>query len=361
MTQVTTLPRPLTRERVGGGVRHGLREVLGPEAWSRLPEAVRERFADATASASYAGAFEVVRASALGRVFAWLGTLFGTPVAPRAETNVAARVLVRPDAHGVAWNREYLWADGTRHLVRSTKVVTDDGLLIEKLPARLCMPLDTFEEGGVLHFVSRGYYFDLGLGTSALAADAAVPRRHARRTHRSRARMVPLHDDRDASVARRSVLPDRALLRRGGIAMTLVFSLLTVQTLLGALDTLWNHELVERLPSRRAARHELALHAAREFVYVFVFLALAWREWHGSWALLIAAALLLEVAITATDFVVEDRTRRLSAFERVLHTAAHAAVWCVADGDRAGPARLAAAAHRAAARFPMAASPCCSR
>ena len=25
------------------------------------------------------------------------------------------------------------------------------------------MPLDTFEEGGVLHFVSRGYYFDLGL------------------------------------------------------------------------------------------------------------------------------------------------------------------------------------------------------
>jgi hypothetical protein len=59
--------------------------------------------------------------------------------------------------------------------------------------------------------------------------------------------------------------------------MTLVFSLLTVQTLLGALDTLWNHELVERLPSRRAARVELALHAAREFVYVFLFLGLAWR------------------------------------------------------------------------------------
>ena len=48
--------------------------------------------------------------------------------------------------------------------MRSTKVVTDDGRLIEKLPARLCMPLDTFERGGVLHFVSRGYYFDVGLG-----------------------------------------------------------------------------------------------------------------------------------------------------------------------------------------------------
>jgi uncharacterized protein len=102
--------------------------------------------------------------------------------------------------------------------------------------------------------------------------------------------------------------------------MTLVFSLLAVQTLLGALDTLWNHELVERLPARRAARHELALHAAREFVYVFLFLALAWREWHGPWALLIAGALLLEAFLTAADFLVEDRTRRLSAFERLLHT-----------------------------------------
>ena len=76
----------------------------------------------------------------------------------------AARVLVHRDARGVAWDREYQWADGTRSLVRSTKVVTGDGFLVEMLPARLCMPLDTFEEGGVLHFVSRGYYFDLGLG-----------------------------------------------------------------------------------------------------------------------------------------------------------------------------------------------------
>jgi uncharacterized protein (TIGR01777 family) len=102
--------------------------------------------------------------------------------------------------------------------------------------------------------------------------------------------------------------------------MTLVFSLLTVQTLLGALDTLWNHEIGERLPARRAARHELALHAVREFIYGFLFVALAWREWHGAWAALIATALLLEVGVTIADFVIEDRTRRLPAFERVLHT-----------------------------------------
>lgn len=102
--------------------------------------------------------------------------------------------------------------------------------------------------------------------------------------------------------------------------MTLVFSLLTLQTFLGAVDTFWNHEYRERLPSRRAARQELALHAGREFVYAGLFLALAWREWRGAWALLIAGALLLEVVITAWDFVVEDRTRRLPAFERLLHT-----------------------------------------
>jgi uncharacterized protein len=102
--------------------------------------------------------------------------------------------------------------------------------------------------------------------------------------------------------------------------MTLVFSLLGIQTLLGAVDTFWNHEIVARLPQRRAARLELALHALRSLAYSFLFLALAWREWHGAWAGLIAAVLVFEFVITAVDFVVEDRTRRLPVFERVLHT-----------------------------------------
>ena len=163
MSRTQTLPREFVDARPPGG-RHGLREVLGNEAWSRLPEAVRERFAATACAVAYAGAFEVVRASLLGRVFAWLGTLFGTPVAPRGGENVAARVLVRPHAGGVDWNREYHWADGGMDLVRSTKVVTGDGALIEKLPARLCMPLAVHESGGVLHFVSLSYYFDLGFG-----------------------------------------------------------------------------------------------------------------------------------------------------------------------------------------------------
>jgi hypothetical protein len=160
MTLASTLPQTLTRDDAGGS-RHGLRQVLGTAAWLRLPEAVRERFADTVDHATYAGSFEVVRASALGQVFARLGTLFGTPVAPRAGCNVDARVLVSRDGRGMAWDREYRWPGGGHHLVRSTKCV-DRGQLVEKLPARLCMPLKTFEEAGVLHFVSLGYYFDLG-------------------------------------------------------------------------------------------------------------------------------------------------------------------------------------------------------
>jgi hypothetical protein len=160
MADVGTLPRTCAPPRRD---RHGLRHVLGTAAWMRLPAAVRERFAESAADVTYAGAFEVVRASFLGRLFARLGTLFGTPVVPRGGANVAARVSVRETAAGVAWIREYLWHDGTRHVVSSTKVI-DGQALIEKLPARLNMPLHVFEERGVLVFESRGYYFDLRVG-----------------------------------------------------------------------------------------------------------------------------------------------------------------------------------------------------
>lgn len=164
MTQATTLPVPRARECAGGAAHHGLRQVLGADAWRRLPEAVRERFADGAPAVTYAGAFEVVRANWLGRLFAVVGMLFGTPVAPRVGTHVAARVMVRPNDAGVVWTRVYEWAGGHTNHVRSTKVVNAAGALVEQLPARLNMSLHVYEAGRVLHFVSRGYYFDLGFG-----------------------------------------------------------------------------------------------------------------------------------------------------------------------------------------------------
>lgn len=102
--------------------------------------------------------------------------------------------------------------------------------------------------------------------------------------------------------------------------MFVAFTLITFQALLGGIDNLWHHEITERLPARRAAAGELSLHSIREFLYAFIFLGLAWFRWQGFWAYMIAGVLALEVVVTLMDFVVEDRTRRLPAFERVLHT-----------------------------------------
>lgn len=102
--------------------------------------------------------------------------------------------------------------------------------------------------------------------------------------------------------------------------MFVAFALITVQALLGGIDNLWHHEITERLPARRAAAGELSLHALRELLYAFIFLGLAWFRWQGYWAFVIAAVLSLEIVVTLADFVVEDKTRRLPAFERILHT-----------------------------------------
>ncbi len=100
---------------------------------------------------------------------------------------------------------------------------------------------------------------------------------------------------------------------------TAILYLLIVQGLLGAADVLINHELREGLPARASARTEQALHGVRELLYAVVFAGLAWFEWRGIWAALFGGVLLIEVVLTAWDFVEEDRTRRLSATERVMH------------------------------------------
>jgi hypothetical protein len=102
--------------------------------------------------------------------------------------------------------------------------------------------------------------------------------------------------------------------------MTAIFTLLSVQALLGAFDNLWHHELQAKLPQRVSARRELALHATREALYGVLFIGLGWFEWHGGLAFVLAALLGVEMGVTLADFLEEDRTRRLPPFERALHT-----------------------------------------
>src|SRR5882757_4738009 len=101
---------------------------------------------------------------------------------------------------------------------------------------------------------------------------------------------------------------------------TLLWTLIAIQTAMAAFDTIYHHELTERLAWRPSQKHELALHAARSFVYVALFIVLGFLELHGVFAMLVMAALAVEVVITLVDFIEEDMSRKLPVTERVNHT-----------------------------------------
>jgi len=92
------------------------------------------------------------------------------------------------------------------------------------------------------------------------------------------------------------------------------------QILMGAIDTLHHHELTERLAWRADQASELKLHAIRNFAYAVTFILLAFWQPTGLVAAGLILLLLAEVFVTLRDFVEEDRTRKLPATERILHT-----------------------------------------
>ena len=101
---------------------------------------------------------------------------------------------------------------------------------------------------------------------------------------------------------------------------TLLWTLIAIQIAMAAFDTIYHHELTERLAWRPSQKHELALHAARNFVYVALFIVLGFLELHGVFAMLVIVALAVEVVITLADFIEEDMSRKLPVTERVNHT-----------------------------------------
>ncbi|HUP29832.1 MAG TPA: hypothetical protein VM122_06640 [Usitatibacter sp.] len=96
-------------------------------------------------------------------------------------------------------------------------------------------------------------------------------------------------------------------------------ALLVAQGVMGGIDTLLNHEIIARLPHRAESRGELGLHVLREANYALIFGGLAWFTWEGWAAAMLAALFAAEIAITAFDELVENRTRVLPQNERVLH------------------------------------------
>ena len=102
-------------------------------------------------------------------------------------------------------------------------------------------------------------------------------------------------------------------------ALDAALLILIVHGALGAFDTLYCHEWRARLPRQPWAGPELGLHALRSLLYAAIFVSLAWFEWHGTFAWLLFALFAIEYVVTLVDTVVEDRTRRLSRAERLVH------------------------------------------
>ncbi|MGJ4950022.1 TIGR01777 family oxidoreductase [Bradyrhizobium sp. HKCCYLS20291] len=100
----------------------------------------------------------------------------------------------------------------------------------------------------------------------------------------------------------------------------LLWSLIAVQIVMGVFDTFYHHEFTERLAWRPSQRNELKLHGIRNLLYALLFAVLGWSEMHGIFAMLVLAVLVAEIAITLTDFVEEDLTRKLPPSERINHT-----------------------------------------
>lgn len=106
--------------------------------------------------------------------------------------------------------------------------------------------------------------------------------------------------------------------------MSIALYLLGLQGLVGAFDTLYYHEWKARLPARgRRAAPELALHAARDFLYGVLFTTLPWLSWKGAWTAFLLGIIVAEIILTLWDFVVETVVRRelgdVYAGERVTH------------------------------------------
>ena len=93
-----------------------------------------------------------------------------------------------------------------------------------------------------------------------------------------------------------------------------------LQMAMGAFDTLYHHELTQRLAWKPEQALELQLHGVRNLIYGALFVLIGVFRPEGGWALLVLILIAIELGITLWDFVEEDRTRKLPASERVTHT-----------------------------------------
>jgi len=153
----TLLEDLLPRTQASAGAPLDLAEVLGPQAWHRLPARVRRRFGAHVEAICYQGTMDLY-CSPLGRVMAWLAWPLRGPLVPHCAKQLPVEVSVTPqDDGGIRWTRRL-----GRQEVSSVKSHHPNGGVLERTRGGLAMALDVFEERQALVFQSRRYLCCIG-------------------------------------------------------------------------------------------------------------------------------------------------------------------------------------------------------
>jgi len=143
------------------------RTLLGEAGWSRLPQAVRDRFSKRLRpgmAVTYVGEITESRRNRAGWALAQLCRLIGAPLPLYDDLGVAAVVTVTEDgrAGGQFWTRMYNQAHGFPQVIHSSKRFAGPTGLEEYLGWGFGIALAVSADDTALHFHSHGYFLALG-------------------------------------------------------------------------------------------------------------------------------------------------------------------------------------------------------
>ena len=143
------------------------RQLLGPQDWALLPDAVRRRFGKRLGvgqSANYAGQVLSCRMSVGGWVLAQACRLIGAPLPLERDGGVAAIVSVTEDgaSGGQVWTRVYARRHGFPQVIHSAKRFAGPTGLEEYLGGGFGIALRVSAIEGGIRFSSDHYFLQLG-------------------------------------------------------------------------------------------------------------------------------------------------------------------------------------------------------
>jgi hypothetical protein len=153
--------------RVGSLADLRFRALVGADAWSRLPAAVRTRFSTRLAGGEatiYVGTIVECRFTRFGRVLANLARLIGGPLPLHSDIGVPAVVTVTEDAAGGGqfWTRLYGRRRGVPQVIHSSKRFAGCTGLEEYLGCGCGIALAVRADEHALHFTSDHYFLAIG-------------------------------------------------------------------------------------------------------------------------------------------------------------------------------------------------------